>query len=103
MSDKKAPESLDTIKDGVENKVKKHVSRRSFFKKALVTTVAVTATAGLAKKASTLIPTENFEKLYLNDVLPGDIELAKRQYVLMTEQEKAALVRDLESNYKNKA
>lgn len=100
MADKKI-EKPDTA--GMDNKAKAQSSRRGFIKKAVLAGIAVTATAGLAKKTSDVLLKEDFQKLYMNDVLPGDKELASRQYVLMTRGEKEALVKTLIENHKDKA
>jgi len=74
--------------DAVENKLKQHTSRRGFLKKAVVSTVAVTATAALAKKASDLIVEPDYEKAVADEILAGDKSLRAREYVLMTDREK---------------
>ncbi|HBG46762.1 MAG TPA: hypothetical protein DDW94_07205 [Deltaproteobacteria bacterium] len=76
-------------------------SRRGFLRKAIVTGVAVTATAGLAKKTSDLLLKEDCQKAYLDDVLPGDKVLAARSYVVMTKEEKDALVERMIQFHKN--
>ena len=93
MADKKKT----TQEDGAANRAKAHTSRRVFLKKAVFSTVAVAATATLAKKTGDVLlkDKEDLQKLYLNDVLPGDNVLARRQYVLMTKEEKEALVKGL--------
>lgn len=91
----------DSTRCGIENKLKTNVSRRAFFKKAAVTTVAVAATAGLAKKAADhLIPEGDHQKAYSNDVLPGDAVMSKWEYVAMDKKEKEALVKTLVENYR---
>lgn len=103
MADSKNTD-LDVVKESIENKSKKQATRRGFLKKALIAGVAVTATAGIAKKtAKTLLPEGDHQKEYLNDVLPGDKVLAQREYVLMTKSEKEELVKTLESGYKKQA
>lgn len=97
--DKKEKESREEI--GIDNKVKAHSSRRGFLKKAVISAVAVTATAAAAKKASDVLLKEDAQQAYLNDVLPGDEVLAARKYVVMTGEEKKTLVARLEKNYKN--
>ena len=85
-SDEKKVESI--APEAVENRMKQHSSRRGFLKKALVSTVAVTATATLAKKASDLIAEPDYEKAVAHEILAGDRALRAREYVLMTDKEK---------------
>ncbi len=79
----------------IENKAAAQTSRRGFLSKAIVAGVAVTATAGIAKKTSEVLLKEDFQKAYLKDVLSGDNVLASRQYVLMSKEEKAELLKRL--------
>ena len=88
----------DASRPTIRDKASK-VSRRDFVKTAAVTTLAFSATAGLAKAVSTLSLAEDHQKKYLEDVLPGDRELAKREYVEMTNKEKKDLVKGLVSSY----
>ena len=85
----------------IENKAAAPTSRRSFLSKAIIAGVAVTATAGIAKKTSEVLLREDFQKAYLKDVLGGDGVLASRQYVLMSKQEKAELLKRLFQFHKN--
>lgn len=84
-----------TAPAAIDNKAAAPTSRRGFLSKAIVAGVAVTATAGLAKKTSEVLLKEDFQKAYLNDVLSGDSVLASRQYVLMSKEEKAELLKRL--------
>lgn len=102
MADKKES-SLEALKAGMDNKMKTRSTRRAFLKKALVTGVAVGATAAAAKKTAELIPGENPQEQYLKDVLPGDRVLGAREYVVMSKEEKRSLVKTLEENYKKEA
>lgn len=97
--DKKEKESREET--GMDKAVKAHSSRRGFLKKAVISAVAVTATAAAAKKAGDILLKEDAQQAYLNDVLPGDKVLAARQYVVMTTEEKTALVARMKKNYKN--
>lgn len=94
-------EKTSGVETRVDNAVKAHSSRRGFLKKAVVSAVAVTATAAAAKKAGDLLLKEDAQQAYLNDVLPGDKVLASRQYVVMTREEKRSLVARLEKDYEN--
>lgn len=102
MADKKES-SLEALKAGIDNKLKTRSTRRGFLKKALFTGVAVTATAAAAKKTVDLIPGENPQEQYLKDVLPGDRVLGAREYVVMSSDEKKALVKTLVEDYKKEA
>jgi len=102
MADKKES-SLEALKAGMDNKMKTRATRRGFLKKALFAGVAATATAAAAKKTVDLIPGDNPQEQYLKDVLPGDRVLGSREYVVMSSDEKTALVKTLEENYKKEA
>lgn len=86
---------------GIDNKARVRTSRRGFLTKAVVAGVAVAATAGLAKKTGDLLFKEDHRKAYLDDVLPGDNELASRQYVVMTKEEKKDLLKRLFEFHRN--
>lgn len=103
MSGKKKDEGLDTLKAGVEHRLKAHVSRRNFFKKALIAGAVVTAGGAAAKKIVTSLPKGDAQEAYLKDVLPGDSVMAQREYVVMTKGEKEELVKALVENYKKEA
>lgn len=103
MADKKES-SLEALKAAVDNRLKARETRRGFLKKALFTTVAVGATATVAKKTVSMIPAgEDPQAQYLKDVLPGDLAMAKREYVVMSKDEKRELVKTLTENYKKEA
>lgn len=87
--------------DGIDRMAKSRSSRRGFLKKAIVSTVAVTATAAAAKKAGDVLLKEDAQQAYLNDVLPGDKVLAGRRYVEMSSDEKRTLVARFIRNYEN--
>ncbi|MCU7932103.1 MAG: hypothetical protein KZQ90_14975 [Candidatus Thiodiazotropha sp. (ex Codakia rugifera)] len=67
-------------------------TRRGFFKRAAVGAVSITGTAGLAKVVvdSSLQP--DIQDKYIKDHLSGEQELREREYVLMSDQEKADMV-----------
>lgn len=102
MADKKES-SLEALKAGLDNRMKTRETRRGFLKKALFAGVAVTATATVAKKAVSMIPGEDPQEQYLKDVLPGDRVLSAREYVVMSKEEKKALVKTMTENYKKEA
>lgn len=89
------------MQDKKEEK-KQNSSRRGFLKKAVISGVAIAATATLAKKAAQLIPDETPQRAYSEDMATGDIELSKREYVVMTGNEKDELVRAFTENYRKK-
>ncbi|NOS35247.1 MAG: hypothetical protein GQ522_01270 [Deltaproteobacteria bacterium] len=84
--DEEKGESIEP--EPAESGLKRHSSRRGFIRGAILTTVAFTATASLAKKASTLIPVPDHEEEARNKLIAGDRKLQQRQYVVMTEREK---------------
>jgi hypothetical protein len=102
MADKKES-SLEALKAVVDNRLKARETRRGFLKKALFTTVAVGATAAVAKKTVSMIPGEDPQAQYMKDVLPGDLAMAKREYVVMSKDEARTLVKTLTENYKKEA
>lgn len=82
------------------SKAKDNLSRRFFLKKALISGIAVATTAGLAKKVSTLaIPDINPQRLYMNDIIAGDMAMTQKKYILMTKKEKEELVSSLIESY----
>ncbi len=104
MADAKKGKKTGEAEGAVDNKLKTSLSRRSFFKKALIGVAAVGATGAIAKKtADHLLPEANVQQAYLDDVTPGDKILASWQYVEMKKAEKEALVRSLVENYREKA
>ncbi len=97
MADKdKKPEVLKTAVKAVSE----GVSRRGFLKNAAVATTVVAAAAGITKTISTIIPKENFQKKYADDILAGDKALVEREYVVMSDEEKKDIVKQFESSYK---
>ncbi len=83
----------------VANMAKKHSSRRGFIKKALISAVAVAATAKIAKKTASIIAKPDHQTDYLDDIIPGDRAMSEREYVLMSDSEKKKLVSSFEKNY----
>ncbi len=80
-------------------------ARRGFFKKAAVGAVSITGTAGLAKVVvdSASQPNQQGQyNQYKRDGLAGERELTSREYVLMSDQEKADMVQALVDNYSDK-
>ena len=74
-------------------------SRRDFFKKAAVGAVAVTGTAELAKVTASSLADDDAQTLYEKDVAAGDRVLAERDYVLMSDQEKKAMIQGFVDDY----
>ena len=77
----------------------KQVSRRLFFKKAVIGTAALTTVAGLAKTVVDSVKKPDQQHLYTKSGLAGEDELLNRKYVLMSEQEKADMVESFIGNY----
>jgi hypothetical protein len=84
----------------VENRMKRHSSRRNFLKGALLSTVAVAGTATLAKKASSLIPEPDHEESARMELLAGEKVLRGREYVVMSSREKREYLDALLENSK---
>ncbi|MCU7814033.1 MAG: hypothetical protein KZQ89_03245 [Candidatus Thiodiazotropha sp. (ex Lucinoma kastoroae)] len=78
-------------------------TRRGFFKRAAVGAVSITGTAGLAKVVvdSSLQP--DLQDNYIKDHLSGEQELSEREYVLMSEQEKADMVQTFINSYSDQS
>lgn len=101
MADRDQRESLlDSAASSIENKAKKRSTRRSFIKNALVSAVAVTTTAGVAKKTASVITQKDHQQEYGKDEQAAESALTKREYVLMSDREKKDLVRMFENNYR---
>ncbi len=81
----------------------KKASRRKFIKNAALGGVAVVATAGAAKKVASLAVDASMkgsDNGYLNH---GDKAFAEREYVEMSNKEKADQVKMFVDNYKYEA
>jgi hypothetical protein len=81
--------------------IEKKDSRRSFLKKAAIGTVSVVGTAAIAKKVvdvAALQDTGGSDGHYLGS---GDKAIAGREYVEMSQTEKASLTKMLTDNYNN--
>lgn len=78
-------------------------ARRSFFKKAAVGAVSLTTAAGLAKVVVDSAPQTSLQDSYIKGSQAGEDELMKREYVLMSDQEKAEMVQTFINNYSNPA
>ncbi|MEE8575250.1 MAG: hypothetical protein V3T30_07545 [Thermodesulfobacteriota bacterium] len=78
----------------------KNISKRKFLKTAALATAGITAAGGLSLGISSLIPYDSCQQKYAKDVIPGDMALAKREYVEMTKAEKKNMVRRLKESYK---
>ena len=77
------------------------VSRRVFFKRAAVGAASITGTAGLAKVVVDSVPQPDLQDRYRTDALTGEQELMQREYVLMSDQEKADMVQTFVDDYSN--
>ena len=78
-------------------------ARRGFFKKAAVGAVSITGTAGLAKVVVDSAPRPDLQDLYSKDGLAGEQQLKEREYVLMSDQEKADMVQTFVDNYRDQS
>jgi len=78
-------------------------ARRGFFRKAAVGAVSITGTAGLAKVVVDSVPKPSQRERYRKDHLAGEQELMQREYVLMSDREKADMVRMFVDNYSDQA
>ncbi len=97
MADKdKKPEVIKSVAKSVSE----GVTRRGFLKNAAVATTVVAASAAVTKTISTIIPKQNFQKKYADDILAGDKALSEREYVVMSDEEKKDIVKQFESSYK---
>lgn len=104
MAGEKHGKKTGEEQSAIDNKLKASLSRRSFFKKALIGVAAVGVTGAIAKKtADHLLPEADNQQAYLDDVLPGDKILSSWQYVEMKKSEKEALVKTLVTSYRDKA
>ena len=104
MVDKKSTQPYeindDHKGDNTEDKVQNCSSRRDFVKKALASSVALTSTGVLANNVASLVPDNDSQKAYSNDVQLGDRIMMNREYVLMTDEEKKKIIGMLIKNYK---
>jgi hypothetical protein len=76
------------------------VSRRDFFKKTAVGTVALTGTAELARVTASSIPDDTAQQLYGKDILAGARVLKEREYVVMSDQEKEEMIQGFVDDYR---
>ncbi|MCG7988028.1 MAG: hypothetical protein JAZ20_07340 [Candidatus Thiodiazotropha weberae] len=76
--------------------------RRRLFRQAAIGAVGVTGTAGLAKSVVDAVPEPDLKQKYHRDATQGETELSQREYVVMTNQEKEAMLQSFIDNYNNK-
>ena len=74
-------------------------SRRGFFRKAALGAASVSGAAGLAKVVVDSVPHPDQKELYTKDAHAGEQELAQREYVQMSDQEKREMVQTFIDNY----
>ena len=74
-------------------------SRRGFFRKAAIGAASVSGAAGLAKVVVDSVPHPDQKELYAKDAHAGEQELAEREYVVMSDQEKSEMVQTFVDNY----
>ena len=78
-------------------------SRRGFFRKAALGATSVSGAAGLAKVVVDSVPHPDQKELYTKDAHAGEQELAEREYVLMSDQEKREMVQSFVDNYPDRS
>jgi len=78
-------------------------SRRGFFRKAALGAASVSGAAGMAKVVVDSVPHPDQKELYTKDAHTGEQELAEREYVLMSDQEKREMVQTFVDNYKDQS
>ncbi len=86
--------------EGTDKKAVSRSSRRDFFKRAALGSIAVASTTSVAKMVASLATESDLQKAYLRDVLPGDRAISKREYVEMAEDEKKERIQMFTTNYK---
>ena len=79
------------------------VTRRNFFKKAAFGAASIAGTAGIAKTVVDSMPKPDMKGHYIKDALAGEQELRDRDYVLMSDQEKAEMVQGFIDNHNDQA
>ncbi|MES9939464.1 MAG: hypothetical protein ABW104_15495 [Candidatus Thiodiazotropha sp. 6PLUC2] len=88
--------------DKNKNKQTPNLARRRLFRQAAIGAVSVTGTAGLAKSVVDAVPAPDIKQKYRQDAAQGEVELRQREYVVMTNHEKEAMLQSLIKNYNNK-
>ena len=78
-------------------------SRRGFFRKAAMGAASVSGAAGLAKVVVDSVPHPDQKELYTKDSHAGEQELAEREYVVMSDQEKREMVQSFVDNYQDQS
>lgn len=81
--------------------IEARATRRGFFKKAALGAVSVTGTAGLAKVVVDSVQQPDLQDLYAKDGLAGEQVLKRREYVLMSDQEKEEMVQSFVDSYRD--
>ena len=74
-------------------------TRRGFFRKAGLGAASAAGVAALAKTAADALPEQGSGELYHQTNRAGEQELLERDYVLMSEQEKAEMIRGFTNTY----
>ena len=87
----------------VAHKEALRASRRGFFRKAALGAASVSGAAGLAKVVVDSVPHPDQKERYTKDAHAGEQELAEREYVLMSDQEKSEMVQTFIDNYPNQS
>jgi len=89
------PSSCDVAAEKVS------AERRQFFKRAAVGVASIAGTAGVAKSVVDSMPDPDIGAKYAHAAHQGEKELLEREYVLMSEQEKASMLEELIATHKS--
>ena len=89
----------EALNQGASQKEALRASRRGFFRKAALGAASVSGAAGLAKVVVDSVPHPDQKELYTKDAHAGEQELAEREYVVMSDQEKREMVQTFVDNY----
>jgi len=92
---------VQTAADELQNQNNEVVNatRRSFFKRAAIGTVAVGGTAGLASAVVDSLPEPDLTHKYRKDAVAGEQDLQEWEYVEMSDQEKSDMVQTFIDSY----
>jgi hypothetical protein len=99
VSDKKKM-PLDPIQDGLVNKAGRLATRRGFLRTAIVSGVALGATAAAAKKAGDALFKDDVERRSRAEERMAHDSLKGKKLVLMSEAEKKEMLKAFEADAK---
>lgn len=77
------------------------VGRRRFFQRAAVGAASIGGVAGGAKVVVDSLPDPDLQSRYAQTAHKGEQELQAREYVVMSEHEKAAMLEELVASHEN--